>query len=291
VTANGILLMGTAAAAAVIYTGADVGHLVVMYSINVFVTFTLSQLGMVRHWWQVRREQRHWLPRLLLNGTGMLLCAGILAVTVALKFFQGGWVTVAITGSFVLVAFLVRRHYRRFQFAATMLNVLVEEAVETPAGTHGRTAVLFVNRYDGLGLYTLARVRALLGKRLRKVVFLSVVQVDSDGFRDPAHLELLRSKRRAELGQYERFAREAGLAAESRFVLGTDVVAELEQLASVAAAEYPKSLFVAGQAVFESETLATRLLHNEVAFALQRRLIFRGIDMIIVPVQLPKEAW
>ncbi|HZL85944.1 MAG TPA: amino acid transporter, partial [Candidatus Krumholzibacteria bacterium] len=295
VTSNGILLMGLAAAAAVIYTRADIGHLVVMYSINVFVTFTLSQLGMVRHWWEVRATERGWMPRLLLNGTGMLLCAGILIVTVALKFFQGGWVTVAITGSLVGLAFLVRQHYRRFQFATTMLNLLVEDSVAKPiddaAASAGRTAVLFVNRYDGLGLHTLARVKSLLGHELRSVVFLSVVQVDSDEFRDQAHLDGLRASRLEELGRYENVAREAGIAAESRFVVGTDVVEELEQLAAVTADAHPNALFVAGQVVFEKETMATRFLHNEIAFALQRRLIFRGLDMIIVPVQLPREIW
>ncbi len=295
VTSNGILLMGLAAAAAVVYTRADVGHLVVMYSINVFVTFTLSQLGMVRHWWEVRASHRGWLPRLLLNGTGMLLCAGILVVTVTLKFFQGGWVTVAITGSLVGVAFLVRQHYRRFQFATTMLNILVEDTVAKPidatAASAGRTAILFVNHYDGLGLHTLARVKSLLGNELRRVVFLSVVQVDSDEFRDQAHLDGLRASRQEELGHYESVAQEAGIAAESRFVIGTDVVDELEQLAAATAEAHPQSLFFAGQVVFEKETLATRFLHNEVAFALQRRLIFRGLDMIIVPVQLPREIW
>jgi len=295
VTSNGILLMGLAAAAAVVYTRADVGHLVVMYSINVFVTFTLSQLGMVRHWWEVRATKRGWMPRLLLNGTGMLLCAGILIVTVALKFFQGGWVTVAITGSLVGLAFLVRQHYRRFQFATTMLNLLVEDSVAKPiddaAASAGRTAVLFVNRYDGLGLHTLARVKSLLGHELRSVVFLSVVQVDSDEFRDQAHLDGLRASRLEELGRYENVAREAGIAAESRFVVGTDVVDELDQLAAATSEVHPNALFVAGQVVFEKETMATRFLHNEIAFALQRRLIFRGLDMIIVPVQLPREIW
>ena len=295
VTSNGILLMGLAAAAAVVYTRADVAHLVVMYSINVFVTFTLSQLGMVRHWWEVRASHRGWMPRLLLNGTGMLLCVGILIVTVALKFFQGGWVTVAITGSLVGLAFLVRRHYRRFQFATTMLNLLVEDTVAKPidaeAARTGRTAVLFVNRYDGLGLHTLARVKSLLGNELRRVVFLSVVQVDSDEFRDQAHLDGLRASRQEELGRYENVAREAGIAAESRFVVGTDVVEELEQLATLTAGDHPNALFVAGQVVFEKETMATRFLHNEIAFALQRRLIFLGLDMIIVPVQLPREIW
>ena len=292
VTANGVLLMGMAAAAAVLYTQADVRHLVVMYSINVFVTFTLSQLGMVRHWWQRRRDERQWLPHLLLNGTGMLLCAGILVVTVALKFFQGGWVTVLITGTLVLMAFMVRRHYRRFQFAATMLNVLVEDAVESPVRpTGGRTAVLFVNRYDGLGLYTLARVRNLLGNEMRKAIFLSVIQVDSDEFRDHAHLGSLVTQRQADLAHYEKIVEDSGTPAESRFAIGTDVVAELENLATTLAGEHPDALFVAGQVVFEKETLATRLLHNEIAFALQRRLLFRGLDMIIVPVQLPKEIW
>jgi len=104
-------------------------------------------------------------------------------------------------------------------------------------------------------------------------------------------LERLRGKRQEELEQYEQVVREAGIAAESRFVLGTDVVEELEQLSIATAVDHPRALFVAGQVVFEKETLANRLLHNEVAFALQRRLLFRGIDMIIVPVQLPKEIW
>jgi hypothetical protein len=134
-------------------------------------------------------------------------------------------------------------------------------------------------------------VRALLGTELRKVVFLSVIQVDSEEFRDQSHLERLLAKRQEDLAHYEKIVEDTGIPVESRFVMGTDVVEELERLAAVAAEENPNALFVAGQVVFEKETLATRLLHNEIAFALQRRLIFRGIDMIIVPVQLPKEVW
>lgn len=295
VTGNGVVLMGTAAAAALVYTGADVSHLVLMYSINVFVTFTLSQLGMVRHWWQARPTQADWLWRFVLNGSGLLMSAGILVVTISLKFFQGGWVTVAITGSIVFLAFMVRRHYRRFQFALTMLNLLVEESfvVDKPAPDRGagRVAGIFVNRYDGLGLHTLNRVRSMLGRDLRKVVFLSVVQVDSDQFRDEQHIEALRAARSHDLERYEALARSNGLDAESHFALGTDVVEELEGMAVEAAERHPGMLFVAGQVVFQQESLSMRLLHNEVAFALQRRLLFRGLDVIILPVQLPEEVW
>jgi hypothetical protein len=285
------MLMGAAAGIALVYTGSSVKQLVIMYSINVFVTFTLSQLGMVRHWWMERGKAAGWSWRLLLNGSGMLISFAILAATVSLKFFQGGWVTVLVTGGTVVAAFLIRRHYRRFQFALTMLNLLVENSMDGDKRPLREVAAIFVNRYDGLGLHTLGRVRALMGRDLRKLLFLSVIQVDSDEFRDEAHIESLHAARQADLARYETVAREAGLATESRFGVGTDVVDELERLALEVASREPHTVFVAGQIVFQQETLTMRLLHNEVAFALQRRLLFRGLDIVIVPVQLPQEVW
>ena len=292
VTGNGVLLMGAAAMVALVYTGASVKHLVIMYSINVFVTFTLSQLGMVRYWWSERERMAGWFWRLALNGSGLLLSFAILAVTLSLKFFQGGWVTVLVTGGTVGLAFLIRRHYQRFQFALTMLNLLVEQSEPAERKrARVRSPAIFVNRYDGLGLHTLGRVRALMGRDLSKVIFLSVVQVDSDQFRDEAHIESLRKARVQELDRYEAVARQAGLQTASAYSLGTDVVEELEKLALGVAEQEPRTVFVAGQVVFQQETLTMRLLHNEVAFALQRKLLFRGLDIIIVPVQLPQEVW
>jgi len=293
VTANGVVLMAAAAGLAIIYTRAQIRHLVIMYSINVFVTFTLSQLGMVRHWWQVRREPgasgaRTWLPRLFLNGAGMSICLLILGVTVALKFHQGGWVTLLVTGSLVAAAFLVRRHYRRVGAAVATLNLLGPDLdrVEYEAGP-GDAIAVFVQRYDGFGLHTFSRARALVGPRLRKVVFLSVVQVDADQFRNEEHIEKLNHARRADLDRYLATARDAGLEAEGHYRVGTDVVEELERMAVETAARMPGILFVAGQIVFERESFVTRLLHNEVAFLLQKRLIFRGLQAIVLPMTVP----
>jgi amino acid transporter len=91
VTQNGVLSMGLAAAAVLYYTKGAVTLLVVMYSINVFLTFTLSQLGMARHWLQVRKEVGHWRRRFVINSVGALVTGVILAVTTALKFREGGW--------------------------------------------------------------------------------------------------------------------------------------------------------------------------------------------------------
>ena len=292
VTGNGIVFMAVAAALVLVYSRAKVSHLVIMYSINVFITFTLSQLGMVRHWWHVRREQRGWRHKLAINGTGMMISLAILMVTVSLKFFQGGWLTVLITGGFVLVAFLVRRHYRRIGYAISLLNVTAQDAVleadQAPRGRLGRTVALFVNRYDGLGLHALARVRTLIGDDLEQVIFISVAQVDSDHFYSEEQVEALRRQRMLDLERYVSLVKSEGLQGEIHWATATDVVAELERLAVEIAEKDASVLFVAGQLVFGHETISTRLLHNEVAFALQRRLTFHGLNVLVLPVRVPE---
>src|ERR1041384_4267237 len=96
-TQNGIFLMGAAAMAALFYTQGNVGHLVVMYSINVFLTCSLSMFAMFRFWLRHRRSRPQARRRLLRFGAALVLCVTILAVTVVEKFLQGGWVTVTIT--------------------------------------------------------------------------------------------------------------------------------------------------------------------------------------------------
>src|SRR4029453_2225175 len=97
VTQYGVWFMGLASLGFLLYTGGDVRLLVVMYSINVFLTFSLSQLGMCRHWWEVRQQEELWWRKLLLNGFGFTLTLTILAVTTIVKFAEGGWVTVLVT--------------------------------------------------------------------------------------------------------------------------------------------------------------------------------------------------
>ena len=79
----------------------SVDFLVVLYSINVFITFSLSQLGMVRHWWAERRNTGNWLRKLSINGVGLILTLFILVSLSFIKFFEGGWMTLAVTGALV----------------------------------------------------------------------------------------------------------------------------------------------------------------------------------------------
>src|SRR6476620_9800151 len=109
---NGVLLMSVASFAALVYTQGDVGKLVVMYSINVFLTFSLSEFGMSRFWIKHRGDHpREWKRHLPVHLTGLTLCLTILTVTVIEKFAEGGWITLLITGCVLGLCFMVKRHY------------------------------------------------------------------------------------------------------------------------------------------------------------------------------------
>ena len=111
---NGVLLMGgRVARSRCFYTRGDITHLVTMYSINVFVTFSLSQLAMLRYWWQTGGAGRR--RGFAIHGVAFVLCAAILAGTVYEKGEQGGWVTLVVTGLVVGLCFVIRRHYRTVQ--------------------------------------------------------------------------------------------------------------------------------------------------------------------------------
>ena len=72
--------------------------------------------------------------------------------------------------------------------------------------------------------------------------------------------------------------------------IGTEAVAEAEKLCMEVAREYPRALFFAGKLVFEKERWYQRLLHNETAYQLQRRLQFAGLNAMVLPVRVMEDA-
>src|SRR5262249_17524160 len=111
-TKDGVLLTGAGAVALLIGTRGHVDTLVVMYSINVFLTFSLTMLGMIRLGASTRREQPHWLRKISLQIVGAVLCIAILLGMVVYKFRQGAWLTVLITSTAIALCILIRVHYR-----------------------------------------------------------------------------------------------------------------------------------------------------------------------------------
>jgi amino acid transporter len=292
VTKNGIMLMGGAALAVLLYTRGEVSLLVVLYSINVFLTFTLSQLGMCVHWWQERTADPRWRRHLLVNGVGLTLTTSILLATTILKFAVGGWVTVVITAAFVGICLYIRRHYRQVEQALKRLD---EELIDFPvietehtAPTRDvtkPTAAILVTGYNGLGLHSVLAVPGLFGNHFKNFVFISVGVIDSNRFKGTAELENLKHSTEEMLQKYVRFCRQHGRYAEYWYALGTDTIEEIEELCVRVSKTFRRTVFFAGKLVFSEENLLTRQLHNQAANTIQRRLQFHNLQMVVLPVR------
>jgi len=292
---DGVLLMGAAAVATLLYTKGDITRLVTMYSINVFVTFSLSQLGMVRYWLR-RKEGRRGLA---IHGVALALCAGILAGVLYEKFGLGGWVTVVVTGAVVCLCLLVRRHYDRVREGFRRLDRVMSslpaayEGEAKPLAPKAPTAVLLVGGYGGLGIHALLSVQRLFPGHFRNFVFVSVGVIDAAAMKGVEEVERVRARTEASLDHYVELARKLGLAADARMSVGTEAVAEAEWLAAEIAKEFPRSIFFMGKLIFEREGWFFRLLHNNTADQLQRRLQFAGLNAMLLPVRaldLPRAA-
>jgi len=77
-----------------------------------------------------------------------------------------------------------------------------------------------------------------------------------------------------------------GWAAEHDHAIGTEAVAELDHLCREVALRFPRSVFFAGKLIFREESWYQRFLHNETAAAVERRLQFAGLTMIVMPVRM-----
>jgi len=295
---NGLALTGIAAIVTLLLTGGSVRFMVVLYSINVFITFTLSQLGMVRHWLRERGTNPAWARKLAVNGIGLVFTVFILVSMVVLKFGDGGWITLLVTGALMAVAGAIRRFYKRTQRQLTHLDSLVQVVEATRGENHrgllrrrgprynpkARTAVVLVSGFNGMGLHTLFNVVRLFGKGVKNFFFIQAGIIDAETFKGKRELARLEAHVKGSLERYVDYVRSQGFYARGFPLIGTDVVDAITDLAREVFQEHPNSIFFGGRIVFREETVLTRMLYNYVTFAVQRRLHQLGIPFVIVPV-------
>ncbi len=110
---NGIMLLGAAAAVLLVVFQAEVTKLIPLYILGVFISMTLSQSGMIRHW--LRLRERGWRMSLAFNGIGAVATAVVVVIVGATKFTEGAWISVIAMLTLFAVFTLIRRHYRWFE--------------------------------------------------------------------------------------------------------------------------------------------------------------------------------
>jgi len=105
-------------------------------------------------------------------------------------------------------------------------------------------------------------------------------------FKGIDEIDALRSKTESDLAKFVAFAERQGLPCISRVGIGTEVASTAEDLCNDVAREFPRTVFFASKVVFPQEEWFHRILHNETAMAIQRRLRGQGRTLVVLPVQV-----
>ncbi|BBX74138.1 APC family permease [Mycobacterium shinjukuense] len=268
---NGILFLSASAVAAVVAFRAELTALIQLYIVGVFISFTLSQIGMVRHWTRLLRTEtdpsvrRRMIRSRVVNTVGFIATGAVLLVVMITKFVVGAWIAVVTMAGLFMLMKLIRRHYEG-----------VTRELQEQAAAHGDEVVL-PSRNHALVLVSklhLPTLRALAYARATRPDVLEAVTVSVD---DAETRELVH--------QWE----------ESDISVPLKVIASPYREITRPVLDYVKRVSKESArtvvTVFIPEYVVGRwweqLLHNQSALRLKGRLLFMpGVMVTSVPWQL-----
>ncbi len=301
VTMNGILMMGIASIILMVISKGSVALLVVLYSINVFITFTISQLGMVKHWWQMHGKESLWKRKLAINGIGLLLSSFILVSVIIIKFRQGGWITLVITGLLIFLAINIKNHYFKTTVKLQKLRLSTFKEIEKLIGQRpcadmkmkkvrfdkeGKTAIILVSGFGGTGLYTFLRILENFKGVYHNIVFVRVGIINSKVYKGSEELYHFTKQVKEDGAKYVAVANQFGLYGKSIWTIGTDPVNEIYRIVKKLRPRLSGTAFFGGQLVFSKTFYLSKLLHNHTIFSIQKRFFKFGIPIVIFPIKI-----
>jgi amino acid transporter len=302
VNRHGVVLMGISAIVLMVASGGRVSLLIVLYSINVFITFTLSQLGMVRHWWKERKINPGWIKGLIINGIGLILTGFILISVIIFKFGEGGWVTLLITGTLVIIGVNIKKHYGQIKQRLDKLKITAMNQFKRLYKEHGisdakiknlkydpdaPTAVILVSGWGGTGMTTLLNVVESYKSTCTNIIFIRIGVINSVNFKGPKEMQDFKTAVIDDGLKYIHYANQLGHYARFFWTLGTDPVAEVDRMIPRLLRSIKHPTFFGGQLVFSGVYMFESMLHNHTIFMVQRKLFKRAIPIIILPIKVP----
>jgi amino acid transporter len=264
---NGIMILAFLAIVLVVVFDAEVTRLIQLYIVGVFVSFTLGQLGMTRHWTRLLRTEtdpaarRRMMRSRGINTFGLALTGLVLVVVLVTKFLAGAWIAVLTIGTFYLMMQGIRRHY---DDVAEELTVEQDDQV-LPTRVHAIVAVSKLHK---------PTMRALAYAKASRPSTLEAVFVDTD----PAVTARL-------LEEWD--SRNIDIPLKVLYSPYREIVKPIVDYALTIRKSNPRGVV----AVYIPEYVVGRrweqILHNQTALRLKSRLLFNpGIMVISVPYQL-----
>ncbi|MGO4383893.1 APC family permease [Specibacter sp. RAF43] len=270
---NGVLLLAAGALVLIIAFDADVTRLIQLYIVGVFISFTASQLGMVRHWTRELRTVKDRLIRFrmmrsrVINGLGFCMTLTVLLIVLVTKFEQGAWIALLAMGVLFAIMWSIHAHYR---------NVAQELAVDADSSTRALPA-----RIHAVILVSHVRkpvMRALAFARASRPSSLEAITVDLD----PAETEQT-------IADWDRLAIPVPLtvlASPYRETL-TPLISHIKAMRR----DSPRDLIVVYIPEYVVGKWWEQLVHNQTALRIKTRLHFEpGVVVASVPWQLKSSA-
>jgi len=265
---NGILTLAGLAILLIIAYQASVSGLIQLYIIGVFVSFTLSQIGMVRHWTRLLkteenpRERKRMIRSRFINGFGLIMTSSVLVIVLVTKFAKGAWIVVIAMPVIFLIMRGIHKHYERVSLEIMQVG---DEPQMLPARVHVIVLVSKIHK---------PTLRALAYARASRPTVLEAVTVDVD------HDDTVKLEEEWERQQIPVTLKV--LASPYREITRPilDYVRSLRE-------DHPNDLVT----VYIPEYVVGRwweqLLHNQSALRLKSRLLFTpGVMVTSVPWQL-----
>ena len=241
-------------------------QLINLYAVGVFLSFTLSQGGMVLHWWRLRREHKGWLRSMIINGLGSFTTLVVTLVIASTKFLEGAWIVVILIPLLVLMFLAISRHYQRVE------RDKVSDIPIRPQDIHHRVIVPLAG-LDRAAIQSLAYARSI-----SKHVIAVHVAIDLDDETKVREAWERWQKHLAEEEETQLIIIESPYRSLSRPLLAyIDTIHEL----------FPADTVTVILAEFVVAHWWEQILHNQTALRLKASLLFRpGIVVTSVPQHL-----
>ena len=164
VFSNGVAILSVLAGVLIVVFKADLNRLIQLYLVGVFVSFTLSQLGMVVHWRRFR--EKGWRRSTVINGVGATMTGVVLCVVVATKFTEGAWIVICAIPLLMLMMKAVHKHY-----AAVASELAHPERLPVDRRAGDQNMVILVTSMDTAAAAAVGYVRSVRPKSIAAITF------------------------------------------------------------------------------------------------------------------------
>ena len=297
VTQNGIIIAGICAILSLVLTKGSLTILIILYSINVFITFSLSFLGLCVHWVKSRKKIKNYQLKLIFSIIAFVICFIILVINIFEKFNEGGWVVILIPALLMIISIMIHKHYTYVQNKLNKLDIKAAkiyklnnidntELIPT-LDMNAKTAIFFVNSHIGAGIQCINHVLEIFPNTFKNFVFITTGEVDSKTLYNKNFNNTFYFNNLELIIDYLRFfCSLKEIPSDGFFNYGIDKIEELTTLANKSLEIYPNSIFFGTTLLFNEDKFWTKLLHNNTAYTLQKNLHNKNKNMILLPIQI-----